>query len=57
MGRELLCTVRTAGKTAGGKALLETSEILFRGDLRLKIPIASLTSTLALSVSPPARRG
>ncbi|MDR3747396.1 MAG: hypothetical protein P4M04_04435 [Acidobacteriota bacterium] len=47
MGRELLCSVRTGGKTAHGKALLETSEILFRGDLRLKIPFASLKSVLA----------
>src|SRR5579864_2321943 len=44
MGRELLCTVRTGGKTANGKALLETSDIIFRGDLRLKIPLASLKS-------------
>jgi hypothetical protein len=47
MGRELLCNVRSGGKTAGGKALLETAEIIFRGDLRLKIPFASLKSVLA----------
>jgi hypothetical protein len=47
MGRELLCTVRTSGKTATGKALLETSEIIFRGDMRLKIPFASLKSVTA----------
>ena len=44
MGRELLCTVRFGGRTASGKALLETNEILFRGDFRLKIPLASLKS-------------
>jgi hypothetical protein len=44
MGRELNCTVRTAGKTATGKALLETNELLFRGELRLTIPLASLKS-------------
>ena len=44
MGQELLCTVRSAGKTAKGKALLETSEIIFRGDFRLKIPFAVLKS-------------
>src|SRR5271166_3284955 len=44
MGRELLCTVRSGGKTASGKALLETNEIVFRSDLRLKIPLASLKS-------------
>lgn len=47
MGSELLCTVRSGGKTSQGKALLETSEILFRGDFRLKIPLASLQSTVA----------
>src|SRR5271157_4996743 len=44
MGRELLCTVRSGGKTASGKALLETNEIIFRGDFRLKVPFASLKS-------------
>jgi hypothetical protein len=47
MGREILCHVRTGGKTATGKALLETSEIIFRGDPRLKIPFASLTAASA----------
>ncbi len=44
MGRELLCTVRSGGTKSAGKALLETNEIVFRGDLRLKIPFASLQS-------------
>jgi hypothetical protein len=39
--------VRSGGKTSQGKALLETSEIIFRGDFRLKIPFASLRSTVA----------
>src|SRR5579884_3106973 len=47
MGSEQLCTVRTGGKTSKGKVLLETSEIIFRGDFRLKIPFASLQSTVA----------
>ena len=47
MGSELTCTVRSAGKTSQGKALLETSEIIFRGDFRLKIPFASLKSVVA----------
>jgi len=47
MGNELLCRVRSGGKTSEGKALLETSEIIFRGDFRLKIPFASLTSIVA----------
>jgi hypothetical protein len=44
MGRELLCTVRSGGKSSRGKALLETNEIVFRGELPLKISLASLKS-------------
>ncbi len=47
MGSEQLCTVRAEGKTSKGKALLETDEIIFRGDFRLKIPFASLQSVAA----------
>jgi hypothetical protein len=47
MGRELLCTVRTGGKSVSGKALLETNEIVFRGEVRMKIPLASLTTVSA----------
>lgn len=42
MGNELTCTLRHEGKSFAGKALLETSEILFRGDTRLKIPFSSI---------------
>jgi len=47
MGREFQCAVRSGGKKYDGKALLETNEIVFRGDLRLKIPISSLVSVVA----------
>ena len=47
MGREIHCTVRSGGKQCKGKALLETNEIVFRGDVRLKIPLASLRSVVA----------
>lgn len=47
MGRELLCTVHSGGKTTTAKALLETSEIVVRGELRLKIPFSSLKSVVA----------
>jgi hypothetical protein len=47
MGREQLCNVRSGGKTASGKALLETSEVIFRGTFRLKIPFTSLKSVNA----------
>jgi len=43
MGKEAVCKLRYAGKTFFGKALLETSEILFRGETRLKIPFSSIT--------------
>jgi hypothetical protein len=42
MGQELPCTVRFDGKTSKGKALLESKEILFRGDIRLKIAFADI---------------
>jgi len=43
MGREAACTARIDGRVAKGKALLETAEILFRGEgARLKIPFADI---------------
>src|SRR3954466_5140990 len=42
MGREAACTARIDGKLAKGKALLETAEIVFRGEARFKIPFADL---------------
>ena len=42
MGQELACSVLSNGKLHRGKALLESNEILFRGDLRLKIPLTSI---------------
>jgi hypothetical protein len=44
MGNELACTLRHAGKSFSGTALLESSEILFRGDTRFKIPLNSITN-------------
>jgi hypothetical protein len=48
MGNELKCTVRFGKETSEGKALLETSELLFRGEFRLKIPFASIKSAKAV---------
>jgi hypothetical protein len=48
MGREIECRAKSGGKWFQGKALLETNEIIFRGDLRLKVPFASLESVTAL---------
>jgi len=42
MGSELACRLRRDGQIYSGKALLETSEILFRGETRLKIAFSSI---------------
>jgi hypothetical protein len=44
VGNELKCRVRVGKKASDGKALLETSEIIFRGDFILKIPFAKIQS-------------
>ncbi len=48
MGNELKCTVRFGKEKSEGKALLETSEVLFRGEFRLKIPFATIKSAKAV---------
>jgi hypothetical protein len=48
MGNELKCTLRFGKEVSEGKALLETSEVLFRGEFRLKIPFASIKSAKAV---------
>src|SRR6266403_4615463 len=48
MGNEANCAVRFGKRQSEGKALLETSEILFRGDFRLKIPFSSIQSAKAV---------
>jgi hypothetical protein len=48
MGNESKCTVRFGKDVSEGKALLETSEILFRGEFRLKIPFSTIKSAKAV---------
>jgi hypothetical protein len=48
MGNEATCRVRWGKQQSEGKALLETSEILFRGDFRLKIPFSTIKSAEAV---------
>ena len=48
MGNEATCKVRFGKQQSEGKALLETSEILFRGDFRLKIPFSTIKSAKAV---------
>ena len=44
MGQEVRCSIRSADHQDTGNAVLENDEIIFRGELRLKIPLASLKS-------------
>jgi len=44
MGQETKCEVRFGGKVSAGKALLETDDLIFRGDFRLSIPLKSIQS-------------
>jgi hypothetical protein len=49
LGNEAKCVARIGKKKAQGKALLETSEIIFRSDeLRMKIPFAQMKSVKAV---------
>jgi len=44
MGLEVKCRVDFTGESSEGKALLETSELIFRGAFRLKIPFQAITA-------------
>jgi len=47
MGREAFCEARLGQQTSRGKALLETSDLLFRGDFRVVVPFKEMTSISA----------
>jgi len=47
MGQEVICTARWGGKSLRGKALLETAEVIFRGDESKKIPFSSIRAVEA----------
>jgi len=47
MGSEANCRVQFGKQESEGKALLETSEILFRGEFRLKISFSTIKSVKA----------
>ena len=47
MGQEARSTVRFNGQVSGGKAWLETDELVFRGDFRLVIPFRQISSIVA----------
>lgn len=47
VGQQVACTARWGGKVSRGKALLESEELIFRGDFRLKIPFQQMKSVSA----------
>jgi hypothetical protein len=47
MGLEADCTVRHGRRKSAGKARLEEKDVQFRGDFRLDIPFAEISSTEA----------
>lgn len=47
MGQEVQCTARIGKRVSEGKAYLETYTLLFRGDFRLSIPLATVQSVVA----------
>ena len=46
MGLEATCDVRLGRKTGRGRALLESTELIVRGDVPMKIPLSALTSVV-----------
>jgi hypothetical protein len=49
MGKECECVARFGKQKSKGKALLETNELIFRGDFRLKVLFTSLKSAKAVN--------
>jgi hypothetical protein len=49
MGQEVVCTARWGGKSARGKALLETAEVIFRAEERLRIPFSTIRGVEAVN--------
>jgi len=47
VGLEAKCQLRVGRTVHEGKALLETDDLLFRGEVRLKIPLTSIKSVTA----------
>lgn len=46
MGQEAVCTVRYTGQVSTGRAVLESQELLFRGDFRLRVQLNAIQSLL-----------
>lgn len=43
MGQEAACVAHAGGRSGAGKALLESEELIFRGDFRLVVPFRDVT--------------
>lgn len=43
MGREAVCHAKFGRQSGEGKALLETDELIFRGEFRVKVPLRDVT--------------
>jgi len=46
MGREAMCRARFGREAGDGKALLETDEVLFRGDFRARVPLREISAVV-----------
>lgn len=44
MGREAMCRAKLGRETGEGKALLETDDVIFRGDFRARVPLREISA-------------
>lgn len=44
MGREAICHAKFGRESGEGKALLETDDLVFRGEFRVKVPLKAVTA-------------
>ena len=60
MGDTVQCRAFFDNQVSSGKALLETEELIFRGDFRVKIPLKEIKSAVAkdgmLTVRAPGQK-
>lgn len=57
MGYDAACTLHFDGRTTRGKAFLEPHDLIFRGPIRLAIPLKEITSAVASDGSLTVRFG
>ena len=57
MGYDAACTLHFDGRTTRGKAFLEQHDLIFRGQVRLAIPLKDITSAVAGDGSLTVRFG